>query len=322
MANHRKTCLSRRATRDDAFVAEKSNRSGADGKVRKAESEPAPSGKAESSSADIPAHSVRVSARARRIGLRVSPDRGLEVVLPQNADPSCVPLLLARHRRWIEKQLQRLSRCPDLPGADRAVPEAMLLKGGEEEVRILRNVAGSDPTRNERDRIFMAHEGVGEDSHPRAPHDRAPEGGSGVAPPSRCSPPIRRRCLILEDDLPENLLLRLREWVREEARLHLGAMLRALAQTHGFVYSGVSVRFQRGRWGSCSARGGISLNAGLLFLPERLTRHILLHELCHTRQMNHSPAFWKELFSVEPDALACEKAMRYAWRHVPAWLFA
>ena len=98
-------------------------------------------------------------------------------------------------------------------------------------------------------------------------------------------------------------------------------MLEALANEHGFAYSGLGIRFQRSRWGSCSAKGNISLNACLIFLPERLTRHILLHELCHTRQLNHSPEFWKQLFAVAPDALAHDKAMRHAWRHVPAWVF-
>ena len=133
--------------------------------------------------------------------------------------------------------------------------------------------------------------------------------------------PAVSRDLALSGDSPALVLRRLREWVREEARVYLGGLLDSLAREHGFSYASLSIRFQRGRWGSCSARGGISLNACLLFLPERLARHILLHELCHTRQLNHSRAFWKQLFAVDPNALAHDKAIRHAWRHVPAWIF-
>ena len=249
----------------------------------------------------LPAHRVRVSARARRIGLRVLPGKGLEVVLPRNADPACVPLLLTRHRVWIEKHLRRMPDGPSRHETACAVPERVLLKGGLEEIRIRRFLPdGTLPAATAADS----------------------EGPLADARTPRLQPILSHRDLILSGDSPAALLHRLREWVREEARLYLGTMLKALAEEHDFAYSGLSIRFQRSRWGSCSAKGSISLNACLLFLPERLTRHILLHELCHTRQLNHSQAFWKQLFSVSPDALAHDKAMRHAWRHVPAWVFA
>lgn len=243
----------------------------------------------------LPPHSVRISSRARRIGLRVLPGKGLEVVLPRNADPACVPLLLTRHRVWIEKHLKRVPESGS--GAARAVPERMLLKGGREEVLI--RLSGQDrPLRGE----------TGDEQD-------ALLGASPLPAPDR-------RELLLSGDSPAVLLHRLREWVREEARRYLGDMMETLANEHGFAYSGLGIRFQRSRWGSCSARGNISLNACLIFLPERLTRHIILHELCHTRQLNHSAEFWKQLFAVAPDALVLDKAMRHAWRHVPAWVFA
>lgn len=244
----------------------------------------------------LPPHSIRVSSRARRIGLRVLPGKGLEVVLPRNADPACVPVLLTRHRAWIEKHLKRMPESAPGCGAARAVPERVLLKGGREEVII--RLAGPD-------RAFQAQAGDEQDA---------------LFSASPLSAPSRRE-LLLAGDSPAALLHRLREWVREEARRYLGGMLEALANEHGFAYSDLGIRFQRSRWGSCSARGNISLNACLIFLPERLTRHIILHELCHTRQLNHSAEFWKQLFTVAPDALAHDKAMRHAWRHVPAWFF-
>ena len=247
----------------------------------------------------LPAHSIRISGRARRIGLRVLPGRGLEVVLPRHADPACVPALLARHRAWIEKHLSRMRNESPRQEADRGIPERLLLKGGLEEVRIRRPAL---------DEALRPGKSSGAETLVRI---------RAIHP----SPVVAGRDLALSGDSPALVLRRLREWVREEARVYLSDLLDSLAREHGFSYASLSIRFQRGRWGSCSARGSISLNACLLFLPERLTRHILLHELCHTRQLNHSQAFWKQLFAVDPNALAHDKAMRHAWRHVPAWIF-
>jgi predicted metal-dependent hydrolase len=71
--------------------------------------------------------------------------------------------------------------------------------------------------------------------------------------------------------------------------------LRQLAQRYGFSYNKVSIRNQRTRWGSCSAKGNISLNVKMVALPPELLDYVLLHELVHTRVHNHSRKFWKEL---------------------------
>jgi predicted metal-dependent hydrolase len=93
-----------------------------------------------------------------------------------------------------------------------------------------------------------------------------------------------------------------------------------LAEERGFVVEGFSVRSQRGRWGSCSRRGAISLNMKLLFLPEDLSDHVLLHELCHTRHMDHSPAFWALMREHDRDSESKNRLLRVASKHVPAWL--
>ena len=249
-----------------------------------------------------PPHSIRESRRARRISLRITPGKGLEVVLPLHADPACVPLVLDRYKGWIEKNLRRLSPPSGQPAG--VLPERLLLKGGCEVVEIRRKgtvVPAKDSGREE---------------------DRSAQTRGAPVPPGSFFPPatVRLRRLELPDAPASHLLLLLKEWVREEARAYLVPLLRTLAHEHGFSYSGPCIRFQKSRWGSCSAKGGINLNACLLFLPEPLTRYILMHELCHTRQMNHSAAFWKLLFALDPSALAKDRAMRNAWRHVPDWL--
>jgi len=83
--------------------------------------------------------------------------------------------------------------------------------------------------------------------------------------------------------------------LRRRAQSVLPARLAELAQLHGFQYSGVKIRKSRSRWGSCSTKKSISLSLYLMLLPEHLIEYVLLHELCHTVQMNHSPAFWNLL---------------------------
>ena len=80
-----------------------------------------------------------------------------------------------------------------------------------------------------------------------------------------------------------------------------------------------TVRGQTTRWASCSNSGNISLNRGLLFLPRRLVRHVFLHELCHIKELNHSPQFWGLLNQLEPDCKALEAEVRKGNQYAPRW---
>lgn len=86
--------------------------------------------------------------------------------------------------------------------------------------------------------------------------------------------------------------------LRHEAKVHLPQRLSTLAERHGFRYSDVKINSAKTRWGSCTSRGVINLSLSLMILPWHLVDYVLLHELCHTRQMNHSEAFWQLLDSV------------------------
>jgi predicted metal-dependent hydrolase len=117
----------------------------------------------------------------------------------------------------------------------------------------------------------------------------------------------------------ESVGLALRAWLRREAARQLPLLLEAESRRTGLTYSSVTVRLQRTRWGSCSAKGGISLNARLLFLPPEIARYVLAHELAHTVHLNHSEKYWRFLESVHPGASALDRALRTARRYVPAW---
>jgi predicted metal-dependent hydrolase len=80
--------------------------------------------------------------------------------------------------------------------------------------------------------------------------------------------------------------------LRERARRELPPMLLALAQAHGITVTRVSIRDQRSRWGACSPGGTITLNWRLIRMPAFVREYVLLHELMHRREMNHSTRFW------------------------------
>lgn len=109
----------------------------------------------------------------------------------------------------------------------------------------------------------------------------------------------------------------LRKWVKNKAQSYLPIRLAELAVQHQFTYTGCTVRHARTRWGSCSRLGKINLNASLILLTPELLDYVLLHELCHTREFNHSPYFWAEMYAVDP----AFKSHRQALKHIvlPSW---
>lgn len=95
-----------------------------------------------------------------------------------------------------------------------------------------------------------------------------------------------------DEDLQNWLRKVIEESLRRNAKEILPARLELLSKQAGLPYTSVKINSSQGRWGSCSARKNINLSYFLLLLPTHLIDYVLLHELCHTREMNHSERFW------------------------------
>lgn len=226
------------------------------------------------------AWSVRESARARRMVVRVFHSGRVEVVVPVRTPPPLIATFLERHRQWIERKRAEARRTAVAPGP--FPPERIEL-----------------PACAERWRVHLAG-GLG--------RPRLVSGGGLIS---------------VSGDAADRAALRqaLLHWLLERAREALEPALAECAREFGFGYERMVIRRQRTRWGSCSVRGTISLNACLLFLTPPVVRYLLIHELAHTRHMNHSRRFWQCVAGCCPEYRRFDRLLIEGWRSVPAWVF-
>lgn len=223
---------------------------------------------------------VRRSARARRLALKVFPHGAVELVAPLRAGERSIQKFLRSHAGWIAKARSHF--------------------------RALHGDAGFAPP----DEIVLA--AIGE--------RWTVEYASG-AKRLRAVTAVGGGCLRVSG--PDNAQVhrqQLRAWLMARGRETLAPWLARVSTEVGLPYSGVTVRRQRSRWGSCSARHTISLNCALLFLEPELVRHLFLHELAHTRHLDHSRAFWRLVAQLDPEYETAERRLRAAWSGVPAWV--
>jgi predicted metal-dependent hydrolase len=99
---------------------------------------------------------------------------------------------------------------------------------------------------------------------------------------------------------PTDAVARIDRWYRAEARRELHATADHEADRMGVRYQAISVRDQRTRWGSCSRSGRLSFSWRLVMAPREVLEYVVLHELCHLREFNHSRSFWRLLESLRP----------------------
>lgn len=277
-----------------------------------------------------PAYRWRYSARAQRLFLRVTPI-GLEVVLPLNRSLKEIPSILCQKQVWITNALERM-KSRALPQSDAEfLPASFVFPILNLRINLRlrtapfapRLVMGSLP-----DIVPNGISGIAPNSMPAITPNIASNITPDLAPPAPNAPnaiyapaePLVLEMLIhgtiSDRDAVQKLLL---DWLALMGRRYLAPLCHALALEHGISISSVSIRRQKSRWGSCSIRGAINLNARLLFFPPELCRAVILHEFAHTAHMNHSAAFWAHLQTLDMHARAHNAALRSAPRYLPPW---
>jgi len=97
---------------------------------------------------------------------------------------------------------------------------------------------------------------------------------------------------------------------KEEARSYIIQRLRMYSDVYGFKFNRVSIRNQKTRWGSCSKKGNLNFNYRILKLPNHLAEYIIIHELCHLKEFNHSKKFWNLVAQIMPRYLESKKELK------------
>lgn len=212
---------------------------------------------------------LRRSAKATHVRIRVGPDGRLRASLPLYAPAFLVKRLLKNSREQLREMLHEQR------------DETIYNHGmqiGKSHTLIVRPSSGrrADAKRHGQQIIVSLPESLGLD-HPQV---------------------VR----VVRDAVIEAL--------RIEARSYLPKRLSYLATMYGFSYDRVRFSHASGRWGSCSTNGTISLNIALMKLPFELIDYVIIHELSHTEEMNHSQNFWKLVEAGDPHYLSHRRALK------------
>jgi predicted metal-dependent hydrolase len=228
---------------------------------------------------------LRISKKAKHVRFQVSVEKGLEVVVPKRFSPSQVPLLVEKNSQWIERAFQKAKGFDGLvgPGPVWQMPEEITL--------LALDLTWSVLTRRDDIKCVVIRE-------------------------------MSDKTLVIQGAIDHSAACQtgLKRWLTRKAEDHLLHWLKRESHKTGLSYAAASIRQQQTRWGSCSSRRLISLNARLLFLPPNLVTYVLVHELCHTKQLNHSQRFWRLVEFYLPDYRKLDRQLRDAGRYIPGWL--
>ena len=198
------------------------------------------------------AYTVRRSARARRVSLRVLPAAGLEVVVPARGRLPDIAAVLRQHTLWILRTLDRFAP------AER--PQTQLADGA------------SVPYRGDTYRLQVAAAAI------LRPQVRLNEASYTLT--------------VRHNPAQHELAPILARWYREEARRVLTAQADYFAARLNVSYQRLAIRDPRSRWGSCSAAGNLNFSWRLILTPPAVLDYVVIHELAHRHELNHSARFW------------------------------
>lgn len=213
----------------------------------------------------------RISRRARRLRFEVRPGNGLEVTTPPGVSVARIEAVMREKTQWITTMLIRYAQPPRSVVETPLQSDALLpFAGGYLRLSV-------EPVAARKRKIAVMEEGE-----------------------------LR---LCVDTSSPADLRAALEVWYRRQGRRVFTERVAHWNAQYGFSYGRIAIRDQKSRWGSCSRQGNLNFNWRLLLAPLAVLDYIVIHELAHLKEGNHSPRFW---------ALVAEKCPAY--REHRAWL--
>lgn len=212
---------------------------------------------------------IKRSPRARYVRLEVRPETGLTVVVPRSYKPIQLPDLLQKKRKWILRNLKKYGQL-EKSSAEKEAKSADTIPYLGREL----------PVKNEKN------------------NDEADN--------------VRLECgrlVVSLNSAGTSLNLVLERWFRQQADKLIRERANELCTRLGVTYGRITIRGAKTRWGSCSQKRNLNFNWKLMMTPEPVINYVIIHELAHLREMNHTQKFWK---------LVAEHCPR--WRSHRQWL--
>jgi len=228
-----------------------------------------------------PEYSIKISQRAKYLSLKISSEQGLVCVVPKRYNQQLIPSFIDEKRHWIEKHLSNLTINKALK-SELALPDKIVLPAINQSWLV-----SYIPLSSKAKLIDIASQQL--------------TIFGKIDDKLRC-----QRLLV--------------NWLKLKAEKIFRQQLTILCKELNLSYDQLLIRGQKTRWGSCSADKKISLNYKLLFLPQELMQHVLIHELCHTKYLNHSKRFWQLVAKYDTQFHEHNRQLKQADHLIPRWL--
>lgn len=229
-----------------------------------------------------PIYRTRVSQRARNVSLKFCRINGLEIVIPKKFNIKNINFILEQHRTWIERTQHKLAKLKTYK-TEPSLPETIHLSALAQTWKIIYKPTAASV-------LYLKSTS-------------------------------ENQLIVIGQTNNENAVKKLLlKWLKRLAGIYLFSKLKQLSEQHNLPYTKVSIRHSLTHWGSCNAKKNISLSPQLLLLEPELVEHVLLHELCHTKVLNHSKDFWQLFKSVNPNCHQLRKQLKIAQYQLPDWL--
>lgn len=208
------------------------------------------------------AFQVEVVRSGRKKSASIELDSGLvKIRVPKSLPDNRVRELIAKHTVWIKTKLKEQSERPAPKPKEYVSGEAFPYLGRNYRLKV---VTGDSPSIRLKNGYLVA------------------------TVPEREANQRTIKCL-------------LESWYRSHAEVRLREKTKRLSKLVGVTPSSVSVRNYKSRWGSCSSKGDITYNWRIILAPHRIVDYVVMHELCHLLEHNHSPKYWQHVARHVPD---------------------